>query len=59
VSVPLAWEELSPAMKSNHFTVANLVARLRSSKRDPWAKIDQVKQTLPARAKPKLSSKRR
>jgi bifunctional non-homologous end joining protein LigD len=47
VSTPLAWEELSPAVKSDHFTVSNLTARLDALKHDPWARLTQIKQVLP------------
>jgi len=47
VSTPISWDELSPAIRSDHFSVANMPARLKSLKRDPWAKMDKVKQTLP------------
>lgn len=48
VATPLAWEEMSPAMKSNHFTVSNLTERLHSIGPDPWAGLMRVKQVLPA-----------
>jgi bifunctional non-homologous end joining protein LigD len=48
VSTPLAWEELSPALKSNHFTVENLPTRLRYLGVDPWAEIDAAARPLPA-----------
>jgi bifunctional non-homologous end joining protein LigD len=48
VSTPLAWDELTKAIRSDHFNVANLPARLKSLKRDPWAKIGSVKQGIPA-----------
>jgi bifunctional non-homologous end joining protein LigD len=47
VSTPVSWDELSPAIRSDHFNVANVPARLKSLKRDPWAKIDQIKQSIP------------
>jgi bifunctional non-homologous end joining protein LigD len=47
VSTPLAWDELTAAIHSDHFNVANLPTRLKSLKRDPWAKIDSVNQSLP------------
>jgi bifunctional non-homologous end joining protein LigD len=49
VSVPLAWSELSPALKPNHFNVLNLPARLRRLRQDPWADIAKVRQSLPIR----------
>ncbi len=46
ISTPLAWEELSPALHSDHFTVANLPARLASTP-DPWAEFWSLRQGLP------------
>ena len=36
VSMPLAWDELSPAIGPAYFTVNNAPARLASLKADPW-----------------------
>lgn len=47
VSTPLTWDELSPAIKPNHFTIANLGARLSRLRQDPWAGLFEVRQTLP------------
>ena len=47
VSTPISWDELTAAIHSDHFNVANLPARLKSLKRDPWAKIDEVRQSIP------------
>src|SRR5262245_29879283 len=47
LSTPITWDELSPAIHSDHFNVANVPPRLASLKRDPWAKIDQIKQSIP------------
>ena len=47
VSTPLAWDELSDAIRSDHFNVANLPARLASLQRDPWAKINEIRQQIP------------
>jgi DNA primase len=35
--VPIAWEELTPSLTSDHFTIANLPRRLAGLKADPWA----------------------
>ena len=59
VSVPLAWSELSPAIKPNHFTVANLPARLLRMRKDPWADLLTLKQTLPTRSAGKRQRKSR
>jgi len=36
VAVPLRWDELSPALRSDHYTVENLPRRLGALKADPW-----------------------
>jgi bifunctional non-homologous end joining protein LigD len=46
VSTPLAWEELSPKMHSDHFTVRNIPRRLRSVRRDPWSEMESIHQNL-------------
>ncbi len=48
VSTPLAWEELGPAIRANHFTVENLPQRLAALDRDPWRELSKVRQDLPA-----------
>jgi bifunctional non-homologous end joining protein LigD len=47
VSTPLEWDELSEAIRADHFTIDNLRHRLDALKRDPWAGIFVAKQTLP------------
>jgi len=47
VSTPLDWEELSPGLRSDHFTVGNLLHRLSSLKQDPWQGIFKIRQRLP------------
>ena len=54
VSAPLAWDELSPVVRADHFNVTNLPSRLASLKRDPWEEIDSTRQTLTASARKKL-----
>src|SRR5262249_32247537 len=46
VSVPLTWEELTPQIHSDTFTLRNLPERLHSLKKDPWANIGKVRQSL-------------
>jgi bifunctional non-homologous end joining protein LigD len=47
VSTPLDWDELSPGLRSDHFTVGNLPHRLSSLKRDPWQAFSRIRQRLP------------
>ncbi|HEV8530620.1 MAG TPA: DNA ligase D [Methylomirabilota bacterium] len=47
VSVPLGWEELSPAITSDHYTIVNLPRRLAGLKVDPWARYWTIRQKLP------------
>jgi bifunctional non-homologous end joining protein LigD len=51
VSVPLEWEELSVDVRSDHFTMANVMARLEGLKRDPWQDYFTVKQKLTGKMK--------
>jgi bifunctional non-homologous end joining protein LigD len=48
VSTPLAWDELSDALRSDHFTVGNLRNRLGSLKQDPWQGFFRLRQRIPA-----------
>jgi bifunctional non-homologous end joining protein LigD len=48
VSVPIAWNELKPGLKSDHFTIENLPARLSRLKNDPWADLPKIKQLITA-----------
>jgi bifunctional non-homologous end joining protein LigD len=47
VSTPLYWEELSPVLRSDHFTVGNILHRLSTLKRDPWQSFFKIRQRLP------------
>lgn len=51
VSVPLRWDELTPTLRPNHDTVANLPGRLRGVASDPWAALPKVRQQLPLPSK--------
>jgi bifunctional non-homologous end joining protein LigD len=54
VSVPLEWEELSVNMRSDHFTVANVMAHLEGLTRDPWRDYFTVRQKLTPKMKVSL-----
>jgi bifunctional non-homologous end joining protein LigD len=47
VSTPVHWDELSPGLRSDHFTVGNLLHRLSSLKHDPWQGFFKIRQRLP------------
>ena len=53
VSVPLSWEELGTQKAPNLFTVLNLSKRLARQRKDPWADMARVKQSLPGPRKRK------
>jgi bifunctional non-homologous end joining protein LigD len=55
VAVPLAWDELSPDLRSDHFNVENVLGRLRQ--RDPWKEYASVRQSLSAAMKRRLGAK--
>jgi bifunctional non-homologous end joining protein LigD len=46
VSTPLAWDELSEGLRSDHFTVGNVRHRLDSLKHDPWAGFFEIRQNI-------------
>ena len=46
VSTPLAWDELSEGLRSDHFTVGNLRERLDFLKRDPWDGFFKLRQRI-------------
>jgi bifunctional non-homologous end joining protein LigD len=46
ISVPIAWEELSPHLTSDHFTIRNIGKRLSALKQDPWEGIAALRQGL-------------
>jgi bifunctional non-homologous end joining protein LigD len=55
VSVPLAWDDLSPKVASDHFTVLNLPERLKRLRRDPWERYEQSARRLTAEMTARLS----
>jgi bifunctional non-homologous end joining protein LigD len=54
VSAPLAWDELSEDLPSDHFTVMNLPARLKRLRRDPWDAYDRSVRRLTAEMSARL-----
>ena len=47
MSVPIDWDELGSLKSASQYTVANVMQRLSRLKKDPWAGIGRVRQTLP------------
>jgi bifunctional non-homologous end joining protein LigD len=47
VSTPLAWDELSDGLRSDHFTVGNLRHRLGHLRDDPWPRFFNIRQRIP------------
>ena len=48
VSVPIEWSELGTIKAADQYAVKNLMQRLSRRKKDPWAGIGRIKQSLPA-----------
>ncbi|PVE23704.1 ATP-dependent DNA ligase [Microvirga sp. KLBC 81] len=59
VAIPIGWEELTPDLKANGFTVMNLGGRLASLRQDPWAEITKVDQVMPEVKRSKRSSQKK
>jgi bifunctional non-homologous end joining protein LigD len=51
VSTPLAWEELTPEVRADHYRVGNLLNRLRYLTSDPWEGFSTLAQSLPAHSR--------
>lgn len=48
VSVPVSWPEVQKGVAPDAFTIANLAARLKKQRKDPWADYFTVRQSLTA-----------
>src|SRR6185437_5583088 len=46
VAVPVSWEELTPALRADAFTMTDVLDRLRTATQDPWPGYFAVKQRL-------------
>ena len=51
VSMPLSFDELSPEILPNHFTVENVPARLAGTDADPWEDFRKAEAVLQTKAK--------
>jgi bifunctional non-homologous end joining protein LigD len=51
VSTPLAWEELTTEIRSDHYRVGNLLHRLRHLAGDPWEGLARLPQSIPTLAR--------
>jgi len=51
VATPLAWEELTPKLDPQDFTIETVPDRLTSLAADPWADMSDVRQSLTAKVK--------
>ncbi|MEL4374963.1 DNA ligase D [Brucella cytisi] len=47
VSMPLAWEEVTPAIGPTHFTILNTPTRLAALNNDPWQEFSSAETPLP------------
>ncbi|MGQ9427225.1 DNA ligase D [Gilvimarinus sp. F26214L] len=48
VAVPITWDELSPALRPDRYSVSNLRRRLAVLKDDPWKDFERARQPLTA-----------
>jgi bifunctional non-homologous end joining protein LigD len=51
VSTPLSWDEVESGVAPAGFTVATVPRRLAGLKADPWAKIGDMRQSIPAKVR--------
>ena len=50
MSVPIGWDELTPRLRPDQFTLRNVRRRLARLKTDPWRDYWTVRQRLSAKA---------
>ncbi len=55
VSTPIAWDELTDKLRPSDLTVRSVPQRLLKMKRDPWADIGDVRQSITAAMRKRLS----
>jgi bifunctional non-homologous end joining protein LigD len=56
VSAPVHWDELPGLSGSGHYTVENLPGRLASLRKDPWAALSSLRQSITRGMMKKLGS---
>jgi bifunctional non-homologous end joining protein LigD len=54
VSTPVRWDELSPSLPPDGYTIENLPKRLKRLKKDPWEGIDKTSQSITKAIKERL-----
>ena len=47
VSMPISWDELARLTSPARYTIINAPAYLHKRRKDPWARLHQVRQELP------------
>lgn len=57
ISVPLTWDECSPEIRSDRFTLHNIEERLSQLTKDPWAEYVKVHQHLTPNAMRRLAGR--
>jgi bifunctional non-homologous end joining protein LigD len=50
VAMPLPWSEVGPRLDPKRFTVETVPGILRRRRKDPWAEMGKLRQTIPAAA---------
>jgi bifunctional non-homologous end joining protein LigD len=57
VSTPLDWDELSLTLRPADFNILTIPRRLAELERDPWAKLSQLRQSIPEDSRTSSASK--
>jgi bifunctional non-homologous end joining protein LigD len=47
VSAPLAWKELTASLRPDQFTIGDMIRRVARLSIDPWARMFEVRQSIP------------
>ena len=54
VAMPLRWDEITPTLDPSAYTLLTVPGRLAKRRRDPWADLSDVRQSLTRRAQREL-----
>jgi len=54
VATPLRWDELTPDMRPDRYTIESLPQRLKTLKSDPWDDFFKIRQSVTAAIRKKL-----
>ncbi len=53
--MPVEWSELKTLKAANQFNINNAIQRLKKQRKDPWAELATLRQSITAAAQKRLA----